>query len=96
MECSTINPALSLLMKYLVIGQHQKAPNLSDFHWSTDGSLVSIGQQFVTTRVVHLPKRTKTSLITESDLSGLNHRIGPCIGAIDGLDLFLYLKQQPH
>ena len=56
------NPALSLLMKYLVIGQRQKAPNFSAFHWSPHGSLVSIGQHFVTTRVVHLPKMTETSL----------------------------------
>ena len=53
MESPTINPALSLLMKYLVIGQHQTLPNFSDFHWSPHGSLVSIGQHFVTTRVVH-------------------------------------------
>ena len=66
MECSIINPALSLFMKHLVIGQHQKAPNFSAFHWSPRGSLVSIGQHFVTTRVVQLPKRTETSLIAES------------------------------
>ena len=36
-----------------------KAPNFSAFHWSPHGSLVSIGQHFVTTRVVHLPKRTE-------------------------------------
>ena len=58
---------LSLLMNHLVIGQHRKAPNFSAFHLSPHGSLVSIGQHFVTTRVVHLPKRTETSLITESD-----------------------------
>ena len=34
-----------------------------------------VGQNFVTTRVVHLPKRTKTSLITESDQSGPNHQL---------------------
>ena len=61
----------------LVIGQRQKAPNFSAFHWPPYGSLVSIGQHFVTTRVVHLPKRTKTILITESDKSGPTHRIGP-------------------
>ena len=44
-----------------------KKPNLSAFHWSPHGGLVSIGQHFVTTRVVHLPKRTETSLITETD-----------------------------
>ena len=30
------------------------------FHWSPHGSLVSIGQHFVATKVVHLPKRTET------------------------------------
>ena len=39
-----------------------KPPNFSAFRWSPHGSLVSIGQNFVTTRVVHLPKRTETSL----------------------------------
>ena len=68
MEYSIINLALSLLMKYLVIGQRQKAPNFSAFHWSPHGSLVSIGQHLLTTRVVHLPQRTEVSLITESDL----------------------------
>ena len=71
MECSINNPALSLLVKPLVIGQRYKAPNFSTFHWSPHSSLVSIGQNFVTTRVttrvVHLPKRTETSLITESN-----------------------------
>ena len=66
MESSIINPVLSLLMKHLFIGQRKKAPNFLAFHWSPHGSVVSIGQHFITTRVVHLPKRTKTSLITES------------------------------
>ena len=69
------SPALSLLMKYLVIGQRLKTPNFSAFHWSPRGSLVSIGQHFVATRVVHLPKSTETSLITESDQSGPNHQL---------------------
>ena len=64
--CSIISPALSLLIKQLVIGKRQKAPNFSAFHRSPHGSLVSISQHFVTTRVVHLPERTETSLITES------------------------------
>ena len=68
MECSIIYPALLILMKHLVIVQRAKAPNFSAFHWSPHGSLVSIGQHFVTPRVVHLPKRTETSLITEADL----------------------------
>ena len=67
MECYIINPALSILMKHLAIGQHQKAPNFSAFHWSPYGSLISTDQHFVTTRVVHLPKRNESSLITESD-----------------------------
>ena len=45
-----------------------KSPNFSAFHWSPHSSLVSIGQHFVTMRVVHLPKRTETSFITEADL----------------------------
>ena len=64
MECSINNPALTLLMKHLVIGQYIKTHNFSAFHWSPCGSLVSMGQHFVATRVVHLPKSTKTSLIT--------------------------------
>ena len=70
MECSINSPALSLLTKHLVIGQRLKSPNFSAFHWSPCGSLVSFGQHFVATRVVHLPKSTETSLITESDQSG--------------------------
>ena len=61
-------------MRHLVIGQRQKAPNFSAFHWSPHGYL-TIGQHFVTTRVVHLPKRTETSLITESDQSRANHQL---------------------
>ena len=62
-------------MRHLVIGQRQKAPNFSAFHWSPHGCLITIGQHFVTTRVVHLPKRTETSLITESDQSRPNHQL---------------------
>ena len=68
MECTIINPTLPLLMKHLVIGQRQEPPSFSAFHWSPHGSLVSIGQPFVTTTVVHLPKRTELCLITNSDL----------------------------
>ena len=81
MDCSIINPALSLLMKHLVIGERQKAPNFSAFHWSPQGSLVCIGHHFVTMRVTQLPKRTKTNLLTESDRNGPNNLIGPgCAG----------------
>ena len=96
MECPIINPALSLLMKHLVIGQRHKAPNsVSAFHWSPHGGLDSIGQHFATTRVVHLPKRTETSSIIESDRSEPNHRIGRgCAGrAIAGsFSVFLASK----
>ena len=68
MECSIINPALSLLMKHLVIGQRQKAPIFLAFHWSPHGIRISIGQHFLTTRVVHLLKRTEITLITKADL----------------------------
>ena len=75
MGCSINSPALSLSTKHLVIGQHLKTPNFSAFHWSPRGSLVSIGQHFVATRVVHLPKSTETSLMTKSDQSGSNHQL---------------------
>ena len=68
MECSINNPALSLLMKHLVIGQRLEAPNFSAFHWSPHASLVSIGQNFVTAR---------TSTFTEKDRNKLNYGIGP-------------------
>ena len=98
MERSINNPALSLWMKHLVISQRLKAPKFSAFHWSPHSSLVSIGQNFVSTRVVHLPKRTETSLITESDLitsfcsyerpaqpGPIRTRLcGPCIAALAG------------
>ena len=62
-------------MRHLVIGQRQKAPNFSAFHWSPHGCLITIGQHFVTTRVVHLSKRTETSFITESDQSRAYHQL---------------------
>ena len=62
-------------MRHLVIGQRQKAPNFSAFHWSPHSCLITIGQHFVTTRVVHLPKRTETSFITESHQSRANHQL---------------------
>ena len=77
MECSINNPALSLLMKHLDIGQRLKTPTFSAFHWSPRGSLVCIGQHFVATRVVHLPKSTETSLITESDQTVIAATHGP-------------------
>ena len=72
-----------------------KTPDFSAIHWSPHGSLVSIGQYFVTTRVVHLLQKTETSLITESDrtrrtLSPNRTRLcGPCLAAIAGCSLYL-------
>ena len=78
MEWPIIDPALYIAFDETSSNWSvQKAPNFSAFHWSPNGSLVSIGQHFMTTRVVHLPKRTNTSLITESDQSGSSHRIVP-------------------
>ena len=57
-------------VKHLVIGQCQKAPNFSAFHWSAHGSLVSIGQLFC-----NLKGRTFTKK-GQSKLTG-NNRIGP-------------------
>ena len=51
------------------------APNFSAFHWSPHGCLITTGQHIVTARVVHLPKRTETSLIIESDKSRANHQL---------------------
>ena len=48
----------------------KSSSDFSAFHWSPRRNLVSIGQHFVITRVVHLPKRTETSLIIESDRFG--------------------------
>ena len=75
MECSINSPALSLLLKHLVIGQRLQTHNFSAFHWSPRGSLVSIDQHFVATRVVHLPKSTETILMIESDQSGPGHQL---------------------
>ena len=66
MECSINSPALSLFMKYLLIGQCQKAPNFSAFHWSPHSSLVSIGQHFLTTNI-NTEIEIEADLNTESD-----------------------------
>ena len=57
-------------LKYCLKGPlNPKQPTNQPIHWSPQRSLVSIGKHFVTTRIVHLPKRAETSLITESDRS---------------------------
>ena len=66
MECSINSPALSLLMKHLVIGQRLKTSNFSAFHWSPRGNLVSIGRLFCS---------HKGSTFTEKDRNKLNYRI---------------------
>ena len=95
-ECSIINPAGWFLMKHLVTGQRHKACNFLAFHWSPHGCLVSIGQHFVTTRVVHLPKRTERSLITELHPSGPYHRIRPGCVAMHGCNSWLYGLNASH
>ena len=57
---------IAILVRHLVIGHRQKVPNFSAFHRSPHGCLITIGQHFVTMRVVLLLKWTETSLITES------------------------------
>ena len=93
-------------MRHLVIGQRQKAPNFSAFHWSPHGCLITIGQHIVTMRVVHLPKRTEKRLITDSDQSRANHQLiqlctvrtawsevcGPCIAAKAGYITFVDIR----
>ena len=69
-------------MKHLVIGQGLKTPNFWAFQWSPRSSLVSIGQHFVATRVVHLPKSTETILITESDQRGPNYQLSQLCTAL--------------
>ena len=49
--CSIIK--LSLLMRHLVIGQRQKAPNFSAFHWSPHGCLITITDSDQAVRAVH-------------------------------------------
>ena len=65
MECIN-NPGLSLLLKHLVIGERQTAPNFLAFHWSPHGSLVSIGQHFITPNI-NTEMEIETDLNTESD-----------------------------
>ena len=64
MECSyLIHPALSLLIKHLVIGQRQKALNFLAFHWSPHGSSAF--------------RNHEGSTFTETDRNELDYRIGP-------------------
>ena len=96
MECSITNPALLFLKKHLAIGHRQKAPKFSAFHWSPHGSLVSIGQHFVTTRVVHLPKKDRNKLnclIGPKRTKSPNQTrlCGSCITAIAGCETKLCL-----
>ena len=87
MECSIINPVLLLLMKHLVTGQRQKAPDFSaNFHWPPHGSLV-----FITTRVVHLPNRT--AIGTAGHLTRKSGVLGPRFGSRSGNILSFLL---PH
>ena len=66
-SCSIISLGLSFWMKHLVIGQLQKPAKFSAFHWSPSRSQAFIGQLLVTSRVVHIPKRTVMVLFIISD-----------------------------
>ena len=72
--------SLSVLLKHLVIGQRQKAPNFSAFigrHTVVWFPLVSLSSHEGST----FTERTEKSLIIELDRSGPNRRIGPvCAG----------------
>ena len=70
MECSINNPPLQLLMRHIVFGQRQKAPNFSAFHWSPHGSLVSIAQHFMTTNI-----NTETEIIADLSCNSWLHKI---------------------
>ena len=65
-SCSIIKLATIAFDETSIIGQRQRAHNFSVFDWAPHDCLITIGQHFVTTRVVHLPKRTETSLINKS------------------------------
>ena len=71
MECSINSPALSLLMKHLVISQRLKTPNFSAFHCSPRGSLIFIGHEGSYARPAQ-PGPIRTRLC------------GPCIAVIAG------------
>ena len=66
MECSIINPSLSLLMKHLVICQRQKANNFSAF----------IGHHTVVWFPLVRFRYHEGSTFTEKDRNKLNYRIG--------------------
>ena len=70
----------------------QKAPNYSALHWSLYGNLISTGQRFVTKRVVHLPKKTETSLITESDQTRMKLH-GPSMFAVKAKHYGVFYNQ---
>ena len=90
--------------EHLVIGRRQKATYFSAFHGPPHGSLVSIGQHFVTTRVIY------TQYFIKKDWKKLNYRIGPkrtkspnrtrlcrpCIAAIAGCETTLSLFEDNY
>ena len=71
MECSINSPALSLLMKHLVIGQRLISRLFIGHQAVVWFPLVSFRSHEGST----FTESTETSLITESDQSGLNHQL---------------------
>ena len=59
------------LVKHLVIGQRQNAPNFSVFHWSPHGSLNGFHWS-----AFHNHEGT-CNIFTEKGRSGPKHRMGP-------------------
>ena len=82
MESSILGPAVSPLMEHVVIGQRQKTPNFSAFHWSLHGRTVSIGiSAFRNHEGDTFTEKDRHKFNYRIDRSGPNHRIGPgCAG----------------
>ena len=74
MECSINNPALTLLMKHLVIGQRLKLL-ISRLFIGHHAVVWFPSVSIRTHKLLHLPKSTETNSITESDQSGPNHQL---------------------
>ena len=72
MQSSINSPVPSLLMKHLVIGQRLKLI-ISRLFISHHEVVWFPLSAFGSHEVVHLPKNTETSFMTESDQSGPDH-----------------------
>ena len=89
MGFSLINLALSLLIKHLVIGQRQKAPNVSAFNSLLHGCLVSIGQHLITTSVVYLPKRTEKAYLPNRTVADVINELDQAVRVVHSCLIWL-------